>query len=181
MGHVLSAVKPAVGDIDPWRLPALAQLLGQRRHRREHGAFVARVAVEGPEELGDALARGHQGEYPLLQVVSVVAGLPVVHLVDGGCAVVCADVCCCVCADLRAHTRRVRRRFEQFWGLQHFRQVLRVRVVPPVHCEGDGVGMQPPDLYAKRPARSQQSNTDQQMWFRNRWSSSTSSRIASGS
>jgi hypothetical protein len=30
-------------------------------------------------------------------------------------------------------------------------------------------------------ARAQQSNTDQQMSFRNRWSSSTSSRIASGS
>ena len=32
-----------------------------------------------------------------------------------------------------------------------------------------------------RPRRAQQSNTDQQMSFRNRWSSSTSSRIASGS
>ena len=31
------------------------------------------------------------------------------------------------------------------------------------------------------PRRAQQSNTDQQMSFRNRWSSSTSSRIASGS
>jgi hypothetical protein len=31
------------------------------------------------------------------------------------------------------------------------------------------------------PTRAQQSNTDQQMSFRNRWSSSTSSRIASGS
>ena len=31
------------------------------------------------------------------------------------------------------------------------------------------------------PTRSQQSNTDQQMSLRNRWSSSTSSRIASGS
>jgi hypothetical protein len=31
------------------------------------------------------------------------------------------------------------------------------------------------------PARSQQTNTDQQTSFRNRWSSSTSSRIASGS
>jgi hypothetical protein len=31
------------------------------------------------------------------------------------------------------------------------------------------------------PTHSQQSNTDQQMSFRNRWSSSTSSRIASGS
>ena len=34
---------------------------------------------------------------------------------------------------------------------------------------------------AGAPTRSQQSNTDQQMSFRNRWSSSTSSRIASGS
>ena len=33
---------------------------------------------------------------------------------------------------------------------------------------------------AGAPTRSQQSNTDQQMSFRNRWSSSTSSRIASG-
>jgi hypothetical protein len=31
------------------------------------------------------------------------------------------------------------------------------------------------------PRRAQQSNTDQQISFRNRWSSSTSSRIASGS
>jgi len=31
------------------------------------------------------------------------------------------------------------------------------------------------------PTPAQQSNTDQQMSFRNRWSSSTSSRIASGS
>ncbi|HEY0753297.1 MAG TPA: hypothetical protein VGD98_04995 [Ktedonobacteraceae bacterium] len=31
------------------------------------------------------------------------------------------------------------------------------------------------------PTRSQQSNTDQQMSFRNCWSSSTSSRIAAGS
>ncbi len=34
---------------------------------------------------------------------------------------------------------------------------------------------------AGAPTRSQQSNTDQQMSFRNRWSSRTSSRIASGS
>ena len=34
---------------------------------------------------------------------------------------------------------------------------------------------------AGAPTRSQQWNTDQQMLFRNRWSSSTSSRIASGS
>ena len=33
----------------------------------------------------------------------------------------------------------------------------------------------------RRPTRTQQSNTDQQMSFRNLWSSSTSSRIASGS
>ena len=33
---------------------------------------------------------------------------------------------------------------------------------------------------AGAPTRAQQSNTDQQMSFRNRWSSSTSSRIASG-
>jgi hypothetical protein len=32
-----------------------------------------------------------------------------------------------------------------------------------------------------QPTPAQQSNTDQQMSFRNRWSSSTSSRIASGS
>ncbi len=34
---------------------------------------------------------------------------------------------------------------------------------------------------AGAPTRSQQSNTDQQRSLRNRWSSSTSSRIASGS
>jgi hypothetical protein len=34
---------------------------------------------------------------------------------------------------------------------------------------------------ARNPTPAQQSNADQQMSFRNRWSSSTSSRIASGS
>ena len=36
-------------------------------------------------------------------------------------------------------------------------------------------------MLERAPTRAQQSNTDQQMSFRNRWSSSTSSRIASGS